>query len=788
MDFTQSIQACAASLRRTPVNLQSGSMNDLATITRPPQPLTKPKPVPRTGNRINSGNFGNSPQAVQRDKLVPQVKEKPDKKQLAVGEALLKNTSKAEANQPVAIKPKPYSSPALPVRTSSIDHIPHNIIYASRSKPPAVPIRNSTTSPLGMDDDDEEDTYDDIRVYQDSLKSSSNQRSENDVDLPSPPPLPPPNAGAMKKSVSCEKLNRIRTNNTYATHYISATLPDQRKKGSPMLKKPIPDTQSPTIFGQADYDYEAIGGPMGMREFVNKYQCHFPMQIKICSSHDGVISVKQGDIYNVHFLKNTDVVYLTANGSVQYIVPLNSAVEFGVLYNPTSNFQNAMQGYLFATVGEIMMTGYVPPIMCAQQTCGDVSSQESSVQDGDVLIIHEVKKPKLRNKILLCTDVQTEQKKRLTESCSGNFSTTPSQIKLFLPQLLRYIPLPQYCMLFYNGRNAQEIKLPRDIVEITRTTTQQSIIVSKHMSNELMEFPLSNNIIVQAIQPNKSSSQHLMEVTKEKYETFNPINVNSTSMMLSFENPYTLSKQVTLFSCIRQDNPFVGVKLVAPKYMSSHSLPALPTVSSQILNNGDVQVEEDDYQLPDVAFADFNKTAQKKLAQDKSHDSQDKSHYDSPKSNKSIAPDDDDEEVYDIPCTPMPKKIGVAKSHHTRTQPHTEEGSLVSKEVNDLKNEISSLKATVDKLDKLCKRFSVNIGMFVIITNNWIINFYFYFIIANLQSELKSVRVSASAGTSKDIPNTPEANISFLQSLNCQQVSGLPITACWVCCYCVNHH
>ncbi len=701
MDFRQTIQARAATLRQLPMNLPSAeSMNDQVispnikpTLPRP----TKPKPATRsTGSRTNYTEV--SPELPI--KFAPQVKEKPDKKQLPVpqGEVVL---AAGNSNN---------KKPTPPMRTSSYIH---------------DPIQDNTTTELT--EEEEEDAYDDIGTYQIQaiIEKSRNMRSDGS----GPPPLPPPNntspsrSSGMKRAFSSEKINRIHPetrHSTFSTHCNSSTLPDKRM----LRRKQIPDMQ----LTPKSKSYEMIGDPMELVEFVKKYQFRFPIQMKMCSFHDGPISVKEGDIYNVHFLKNTEVVYLTARGGAQYTVPLNSAIEFGVLYNPTNNFQNAMQGFLFSSVSEIMTTGLVPPVMYAQQTC-DTSSQDGSVQAGDVLIVHEVKKPKLTwNKVLSCTDVRTEKKKRLAEACSGNFSTTPSQVKLFLPQLLRYIPLPQYCVLFYSGKNAHEItsKLPRDTVEVTRKTTQQSIVVSKHMSNELFEFPLASNIIVQAIQPSESVSQQLMEDTKEKYEVFNPVSINSKTMMLPFDNPYTLNKQITLLSCVREDNnAFVGIQLVAPKNLPGHSAP-LPIVPSQVSKDRGMQVQEDendDYQLPEAAFGDSNKPGKPKQI--------DNSHYASPKSNKPIAPTND-EDVYDIPCTPkanngvskatlhlaqtsksslqLKKEIKAATQHSTAPA-LTTENSLTQKEVNDLKNEIRFLRTTVEKHDELFKTFSDKLGM-----------------------------------------------------------------------------
>ena len=44
--------------------------------------------------------------------------------------------------------------------------------------------------------------------------------------------------------------------------------------------------------------------------------------------------ISSGDIYNFHFVKNEKMFSIRDSGGMNFSIPLNSAVEFGVLYNP----------------------------------------------------------------------------------------------------------------------------------------------------------------------------------------------------------------------------------------------------------------------------------------------------------------------------------------------------------------------------------------------------------------------------------------------------------------------
>ena len=713
-EFTRSIQTRASTLRKTGTSLILTGTDSAAPSLKEKSPVktpqTKPKPVRNYEQHKSFAGATSPPPVVSpfkpaSERSVYEQKSAPE----------LPTISKQPANESTKPKGKPSFSAGV-AATKKV---------ATKLPPPPAPKRNSSL-PQTQNETAVSEYYDDEEAYDDiqSLFPAANgkpaqsspllSRTDNSLLMSmEPPPLPNrnpmPSGPPVRKSSSTEKLSKTAATGSRESSYSTNTLPLKNRMpaaSSTMLRKPInleainPPAEK-LMSAMPASSYKEVGGHMGLTEFVQKHQNRFPLPIKMCSSHTGAITVNEGDVYNVHFLKVTDVVNITAsNGSAQYVVPLNSAVQFGVLYNPTNKSQDAIQGFVFATAGEIMSTGLVPPIMLVQQSC-EISSQDGSVQAGDLLVINEVKQKILRSKMLMCTDVRTEQKKRLSENCAGHFSTTPSHTKLYLPQLLRHIPLPQYCVLFYDGMNAKEItsKLPGGTIEITRMTSQQSIIVSRQSTGELFEFPLSNSIVVQALQPADNVMKQLIEDTKQKHQNFKPANVNSTSMMLSLENPYTMNRQVMLFSCTRKDEKaLIGIKLELPKICNSHNELDEPNPN-----------DDPDYQLPQVAFAEYE--AAKKFSPPSQQ-----SHYDSPKSNvlKTVTKTtDEDDDVYDIPCVPNAADFKITPPAFTKPLPATEkrgDSPLLQKEIDALKDETRFLRGEVEKLHSMTKTMNASLG------------------------------------------------------------------------------
>ena len=52
-----------------------------------------------------------------------------------------------------------------------------------------------------------------------------------------------------------------------------------------------------------------------------------------------------GDVFHLHFMKNTKVIVMETAEGVQLSVPLNSSLMFGVVYSPNENEEEARRGF-----------------------------------------------------------------------------------------------------------------------------------------------------------------------------------------------------------------------------------------------------------------------------------------------------------------------------------------------------------------------------------------------------------------------------------------------------------
>ena len=753
-EFTATIQARAASLRKTG-NLQKEYQNPSKSSEKPPMPGPATKPKPRPKRR--------QPTAFSDDSAVPIDESKISQDSLRQRSQTLKHTNTKQTNQTV-------SSPQ-----SQSSHYPQHYLSLSEAhsygdcqstevrlnKQQPSPIPNSETVPqIDLDE-----AYDDI----DSVKEQMQLylQKANEV-ANSPPPLPPMNANAKRpeqKILSAahsvptlfEKKPSHERDNSSTIHSIQNNVSQpimlnqigelMSSQSQIMLKRPsishgtgekttgkqssappLPPARKSSSLSPSPSlrSIEALNltqetvvpprppkksEPTPLKVFVEKYANELPLQLEVAQGTSGGTTIDKGELYNVHFIKTTQVANLVTSKGMKYTVPLNSAIQFGVLYNPVDRVQDAIQGYLFNTAGEIMSTQYMPPLVYVQKSY-DVSSPDGCVYAGEVLVIKEVKqtlKQLLRGKCLSCTVVGTEENRKLFDICEGSFSTAPADVKLHLPDIIRYLTLPQQCVLYYTGLNAQDVlpQLPNGVVTLSGVESEKSLIITKTTpqkdtssfisSDNLMELPIETDILVHAIWPHDSNMQKLIEDTSKHYRNFSPASLNTTSMLVS-ENPYHLQKQAVLLSAIRYDESLasgINIKL-PPKIANMVQL----TTQSEAKSTEPVDNTDDHYQYPDQAIADYEIEKQKliKNSTDFNRPESPEEHYDVPQVSSAIYIQDKHEE-YDIPRITSTKFNKPSSSTSDETTLTISLEQLV-KQIEDLKGENKTLKFSLDALDK----------------------------------------------------------------------------------------
>ena len=194
---------------------------------------------------------------------------------------------------------------------------------------------------------------------------------------------------------------------------------------------------------------------MHLPDFVEKYSKSFPVHIKVLKGYCGPssrLTISTNDTYNIHFLKHTQVVAIKDAHDTPYSIPLNSAIEFGLVYDPNENRSEAISGLTFEKISEIIAAHTPPKVFCALKAFRG-EDEKSSVYDHEVLVVKQVLKPRLKGKrALKVYSLLTNSEKLLHEDCIGRFTTQPYMVRMHLLEMIEHVihPFPHQAIVYFS--------------------------------------------------------------------------------------------------------------------------------------------------------------------------------------------------------------------------------------------------------------------------------------------------------------------------------------------------
>ena len=199
-------------------------------------------------------------------------------------------------------------------------------------------------------------------------------------------------------------------------------------------------------------------GELSVQEFASRYLESLPMQVYVSKGVYGIedkYCLSTNDICNIHFVKHRDLIEVEdTEHHLTLSVPLNSAIKFGIVYNPQDNENEAMKGYLFPNVADLLTLGYssLPKIVYACQFHDP--ERPGSEPTHEIMAIREIILPDNPDEFrkLRVYSITALRERILDENVYGQFSTRPSFLQMYLPEILKYIskPIPSQVSMFRN--------------------------------------------------------------------------------------------------------------------------------------------------------------------------------------------------------------------------------------------------------------------------------------------------------------------------------------------------
>ena len=340
-----------------------------------------------------------------------------------------------------------------------------------------------------------------------------------------------------------------------------------------------------------------------LSEFVDKFWNDLPLQIQVEAGYFGETSrqtISALDSFYVYCVKRSKVVMARAQVGSSFTIPLNSAVQFCLLYDPNSNQDQALKGFTFEKVSDVMAIDTLPRVICATRAW-DGQNESSSVRSGEVLVVKKISKPwKLRGKrCLKVVSMSNYQVKRLPENCTGQFSTYPELLPLYLSEIVEHISnaLPCKAVVYASSSSAiQHVKellahLASPTITLLYASTEITLVASvagqdtKIHETALMDIPIElPGVEVSVVESPMRVMNELRQVTKSIVDQFDP------SQIQIFKNSgsqATIEMESIFHTSVRKGFEKIGVELEASttfyETIPAHrptSSKAVPTSSS----------------------------------------------------------------------------------------------------------------------------------------------------------------------------------------------------------------
>ena len=340
---------------------------------------------------------------------------------------------------------------------------------------------------------------------------------------------------------------------------------------------PPPRGQTDDVYSDVDYGPGDTAPPVsdttGVRltSFTNDHQADFPVVMEVTTGFLNTgedCSMSEGEQYVVHFIKQTKVITMQDEQGERFNIPLNTPFEFGLIHDPNNNLKEALSGFIFKTAGDIMLTHTLPKAVRARKSFRGISP-EHSVEMNDLLLVKELVQKEGELRYLRCFRAVNGDERHLHDNCLGEFLTSPYDVRMMLPDIVKHFQLPLKAVFYTNTDIEEEIptSLVSSVVTISTLRTEESLITTAlpedenedfvSDSSQTNEIPLAYDIKVTPVAVRPMQTELFLKTTEELFENYDP------STVYHYLPKYSLV-QYMLWKATRTDQPMAGIELVPP--------------------------------------------------------------------------------------------------------------------------------------------------------------------------------------------------------------------------------
>ena len=125
--------------------------------------------------------------------------------------------------------------------------------------------------------------------------------------------------------------------------------------------------------------YDAVSEIMSWQAFLRSYSESLPLTVLAVGP-----TLPKNTILTLHCTRRMQVVTVETLDGCSSDIPLNNNLKFAILYNPTNDVQEAIQGFVFTSIASIISASPQPKLVCSKM---DWSDGMFSVIKNELLIL-----------------------------------------------------------------------------------------------------------------------------------------------------------------------------------------------------------------------------------------------------------------------------------------------------------------------------------------------------------------------------------------------------------------
>jgi hypothetical protein len=275
----------------------------------------------------------------------------------------------------------------------------------------------------------------------------------------------------------------------------------------------------------------------------------------------------EGQLLNVMFEKKTKVVKVASKSGADYIVPLNTSLQFSPLYNPHNKLESAKKGFVFPKVVDLINLTLSPKIVAVTKsfTC-QCNGGNVQIMEGDMLVLQEVI-PQGNAKKLKCLIMKTQTVVLLDENLEGDFSTSIGLLKMSFQDLIQHVqgPIDATVSNSIDGKIQLPFHAAVDVYTLQEQYEEKSVIATTKAGDhyEIIEILLSVPIDVQLVNASEHQLHVLREEAQDMYKQFHPSKLDKIVVDCNSSLNFI---QSTLFKVVVSDDSWMcGIELLPPQ-------------------------------------------------------------------------------------------------------------------------------------------------------------------------------------------------------------------------------